>query len=155
MSLEWLNRKAELEASGHSEVVLAVENAIQHYKDLAKDGWTISEVWDMVTRSIATLSEIANLMLGLTAEQRRGTVLDAAGQLYDDVIAPMDIPGVGPFIERRFVDPIVRRVLLQMAAGAYDALYKINTPTVNARGSMSLDDTMSLRPFGPLDVRPH
>lgn len=53
----------------------------------------------------------------------RDEVLEWVGTTYDAVIAPMDIPVIGPFIEAK-VDAMLREILIKQVGVLYDNLQR-------------------------------
>lgn len=103
-----------------------LNSVITHYKELSKDGFTLAEVWDLATSAVASIVQVIELTSNSQDKvDKKAIVMVAAGVLYDEVIAPMDIPFVPGIVENRVVDPALRVVFLKLASGAADAILKV------------------------------
>lgn len=121
----------------YEQIKTQIDDLIAHYKAESKDGWTLSEVWSMTTRAIASLDAIFQTASGeFSVNTKRDVLLNVFGELYDQVIAPLDIPYVPDLIEKRFLDPRLRKVFISLVSGGYDALLRVasrapSTPPVS------------------------
>ena len=108
------------------DVRTELNTVIQHYKDLSKDGFTIVEVWDLATSAVASIAHVIEMTSDSTdAVDKKAVAMLAAEALYDNVIAPIDIPYIPNIVEKNVVDPAFRVVFLKLASGAYDAVLKV------------------------------
>jgi hypothetical protein len=76
-----------------------------------------------------TLAEILTIVQGeveafQAAADKRAYTKARAGSVYDEFIAPIDIPLVPDAVERLVVDPAGRAVFVASAAVLYDAIFK-------------------------------
>lgn len=99
-----------------------VNEIIAHYKEKAKDGWTLSEVWQLMQSATASFMKLAESFNEYTGDEKKKAVLKAAELFYDQVIAPIDIPTIPSFLETTLVDPAIRKLFLKLTDGAIDAL---------------------------------
>lgn len=106
-------------------VLPQVDEIISHYKTLAKDGWTVTEIWELAQSGVASFMRLVEAAGEYTSVEKRDAVLKAAALLYDRVIAPLDIPNVPEFLERSLVDPAIKKFFLQLVAGAIDSLTNV------------------------------
>lgn len=102
-----------------------IDEIIAHYKTLAVDGITVTEIWELAQSGIASFMKIVEAAGNFTAAEKKAAVLQAADRFYDKVIAPLDIPNVPEFLEARVVDPAIKSVFLKLVAGAIDSLTNI------------------------------
>lgn len=103
-----------------------VEELIAFYKDAMQDGTlSVSEVWAMSVRGIASIVELTTVFPQYSKDQRREAVLQAAGMFYDKVIAPINIPWVPEFVENTIVDPSLRKMFLGIADGVIRGLQEV------------------------------
>lgn len=101
-----------------------LEKTVEHYKLLAVDGISLSDVWNLVTSAVSSFAVIAE-SFGGSGGDKKAVVLAAAETLYDKLIAPLDIPYVPGVIENRIVDPMLKKVFMQLVSGAIDAAVKV------------------------------
>lgn len=107
----------------------AVADVIAFYKEAAKDGLTLNEVWSLTTKAVGTLVTVAEGFKEFGGADKKAAVLAAAGEFYDAVLAPIDIPKVPDFLERTVVDPALRQVWLKVVDGMVDGLVGIFNKT--------------------------
>lgn len=113
-------------ASLYPDLVHGFDAIIAHYKSLAKDGWTLAEIWEMTQSATASFIKLVQSVdASLATASLKEIVLAAAADFYDQVIAPIDIPHIPNFIETRFVDPKVKEIFLKLVTGAVDSLNKV------------------------------
>ena len=86
---------------------------------------TASEVWSILTRGVASLIQLANTMGAYTGAEKKEAVIKAVQRLYDEVIAPLDIPGIPNFLENTIVDPLIGRAVPIVLSGIIDGLVSI------------------------------
>lgn len=111
--------------TAYTSVAKQIDEIIAHYKQLTKDGWTVDEVWEMTQSGIASFMKVIETIGGISAQQKKAVVLEAASRFYDRVIAPLDIPRVPEFLETRLVDPAIKNFFLKLVSGAVDSLTNI------------------------------
>ena len=107
------------------DLTAKLDGVIAYYKVAAADGWTVAEVYSVITRAVATLLKLLTAPDAVAPAELKAVVLAAFDKLYDEVMAPIDIPYVPDVIETRFVDPILKVALRDQVAGILDALLKI------------------------------
>lgn len=103
----------------------AIDQIIAHYKEIAADGKvTVTEVFGLVSRAVSSFVTIVEGFGGLTGDQKKAVVLEAVAQLYDQVIAPMDLKGIPNLLEP-VVDNAIKQLLLVLASGWIDTLVSV------------------------------
>lgn len=74
------------------------------------------ELWQLfysgVKRAVQTAKD-----LPLAGADKKAAVLDAAGKLYDTVIAPIDIPYIPAILENSVVDPMLKTLYMDSLSG--------------------------------------
>lgn len=103
----------------------AARTVIGHYKEAARDGLSVAEVWRLVSAAVASFLKLMDTLVVLGDADKKEAALQFAARLYDQVIAPLDIPRVPAFIENNFVDPAIRSLFLSLAAGLVDTLLTV------------------------------
>lgn len=105
---------------------------LAYYKSLKTDGWTMEEIYSFITRSVASIVRLVG-EYSTSETDIKTTVMTAIDELYDNVIAPIDIPYVPNLIETRFVDPLIKAALKKQISGIIDGLLKVfdRPPTPN------------------------
>ena len=88
------------------------------------DGITLSEASEIAGDAIRRLVTLAN-ELNVSGPEKKRAVMDAAGKLYDTLIAPLDIPKIPEFVEARFVDPLLKQVWLEVISGVVETFVKM------------------------------
>ncbi len=130
-----------------------VEDVLAHYRRYKVDGWTVTEVYEFITRATGSLVRLVG-EYDPSHDDLKATVLAAIGKLYDDVLAPIDIPYVPNIIETRFLDPAIRSALLKQVSGMIDGLLKIFAdPPAVPPGAPAV--TPAAPPATPTDWRPY
>lgn len=95
-----------------------VDRLIVRGKELAADGhFGFGDCWALVKDAARSLVIVAERFAGITGADKRKAVHDAIMRLYDEVIAPIDLPGPDAII-----DPILRQVLNQSLGYVIDLL---------------------------------
>lgn len=97
---------------------------LTYYKSLKTDGWTIEEIYSFIVRSIGSITRLVGKYNPAT-DDLKATVLAAFDNLYDNVIAPIDIPYIPNIIETRFVDPLIKKALHKQVSGILDGIVAI------------------------------
>lgn len=100
--------------------VTALIDAVQEARRDGKLTW--NEALGLLGRFVAAVVRLLEKWNGYTGSAKKEAALKAVELFYDRVIAPLDIPGVPEPLESLVVDPALKRVLLQVAAGLIDTL---------------------------------
>lgn len=66
---------------------------------------------------------------------KKEAVIIVANRFYDELIAPMDLPGVPNFIEGRFVDPAVARIWESVVSSIVDHFVDLMRSPASLTGS--------------------
>lgn len=91
-------------------IKVKMQELVVSAKAKAADGKiTLAEGWQLLQEGVQDAVYIVD-QLQVSGVDKKALVLQAAQQLYDNVIAPIDIP----FIPNLVVEPIVDRVIGQM-----------------------------------------
>lgn len=106
-----------------------VEKIIRHYKDLAADGLSLSEGWQLIQLATSSLVQVAERLQGVSGEQKKAAVMAALEELIDHVLAQWDIPWVPDMLERAVFDPMLKRIMMAFASGAVDAVVTLLNKT--------------------------
>lgn len=113
-------------AALYDSVTKELNALLAHYKTLAKDGMTFAEIWELANNAINSATRIV-----AEAKQEFGdadmvdAILHFAEELYDQVIAPIDLPKVPNLIETRFVDPAIKYLYMQLITGAIKSIVNL------------------------------
>lgn len=83
-----------------------------------------SMIWAAIVDFIAKAIAIAKELQGLEREQIREKVVAATERFYEEVIVPIDLPGVPNIIEP-IVDKALGRAIRPLLAGTIDALFDL------------------------------
>lgn len=106
-----------------------VDAVVVYYRNRAADGFTLVEAFALTTRALATLVRLVKILhpdgKKLSNDQRKALILRAAERLYDEVIAPMNVPRTPNLVETPFVDPALRGAWMSLMDGLTDALLRI------------------------------
>lgn len=95
---------------------------VQETKTLAADGLTLAEVGNLFVALIG-LAVAAAAKLNNSGEEKKAFVLEAVGYLYDAIAPAIPLPFfLQPF--RAFVRPHVRALVLRLADGVIEAVYR-------------------------------
>ena len=104
-----------------------VSNLVNSIKEAMKDGgFSFEDGFRIFVRSVASLVSLAS-KLGELAESGdlRDEVVAGTVKIYDEVIAPIDIPGVPNFIEKTVLDPALGKAIPGIVGAIYDSLRDI------------------------------
>lgn len=74
------------------------------------------ELWQLFYSGVKRAVQLAK-DVPVAGPDKKAAVLDAAGKLYDTIIAPIDIPLVPALIESTVVDPLLKSITLQALGG--------------------------------------
>lgn len=100
----------------------AVEELIALYKQrTAARPFSYDDVWTVCITGTGSLVRIAESFAGFESAAKRDAVMAALAKFYDDVIAPLSIPGVPGVLEHWVIDPMLRMLFLKCGAGAIEA----------------------------------
>lgn len=104
-------------------VKVEIDKVIKEAKDSYADGvLSLGEVWGLgqdLVFSIMTIVEAYNA----TGADKKAAVMIAASRLYDEVLAPIDIPKIPNVIEPSF-DKFGRVLFLELISGSIDYMVK-------------------------------
>lgn len=134
-----------------------LDELLAYYKSLKTDGWSMEDIYSFVTRAVASLVRLVG-EYDATTTDLKATVLAAFDELYDKVVAPIDIPYVPERIEARFVDPFLKAALKKQVAGMIDGLVRVfnSTPSLPDLPGVSDPPVASPPPLdNPLDWQPY
>lgn len=101
-----------------------IAGIIAKYKEVAKDGLTLPEIFSLITSATGSFVRVMEVS-GRDGTVKKEAALIAAELFYDQVIAPLDIPHVPGFIETSVVDPALKKVFMAAVNGMIDSLVKI------------------------------
>jgi hypothetical protein len=110
--------KVEVEA-----LIAAVKNSV------ADKTLTLSEVWAIAQQALFSFVKIADALEADGAD-KKAVVLIAAEKLYDDVIAPIDIPKIPNVVEPYF-DKLSKILYMELISGTIDFIVKFKKGKVN------------------------
>ena len=77
---------------------------------------TATEAFVLFSDAGERLVKAASLLTETSGADKKAAVLAALGTFFDDVIAPLDLPGIPNIIEGTVVDPAMRMVFMGMAS---------------------------------------
>lgn len=98
----------------------AINILIERARDAVADGHiTASEAFGLCVLFINQAVHAAEALGSGTGPQKKQAVLDALGQMYDDVIEPLDLP-INDMVEP-FVDKGIKQAVLLAAGGVIEA----------------------------------
>ena len=104
-----------------SEMTDRLEDVLKLGPKILADGKiTLPEAFAFFGEVIEAAAEVIH-----TLEDRQGqfeTVVEDCEALFDKYIAPLDIPGVGNWLEKRVVDPLIRSMFRPAIQKLYDAI---------------------------------
>lgn len=107
----------------YSTVKNEIDVLIKEAKEATADKViTLSEVWTLSSHVIASFVKIADT-LNADGADKKAVVLKAAELLYDEVIAPIDIPKIPNVIEPTF-DKFAKSLFLELVSGLIDFVVK-------------------------------
>lgn len=84
---------------------------------------TASEAFELFTDAVSRLVTGAS-QLPVSGAEKKAMVLDAAGQMFDLLIAPIDIPYIPEFAEKTIVDPALRKLTIEATSGMIEFFVK-------------------------------
>lgn len=99
---------------------------IKKYKELSKDSVLSSN--DVVTILVDGVGQIVKLLgqfNDLDNVSKKKLALEMVDSFYQDVIRPLDIPDVPGILENRIVDPIIGKVVHNIADGLIEGVFKL------------------------------
>ncbi len=77
---------------------------------------------------LSLMSEAYEVIVGIVEQlpdsgvAKKSVALEGVDYFYDTVIKPIDLPGVNNWIERKFVDPAIGRLVHDLADTAIDKI---------------------------------
>jgi hypothetical protein len=104
------------------QVMVAIEAEIRGA--FADGKITFSEVLRLLSVTGQSLGTVSAGFLGVPAAERREIVIQAVQDLYNDVVVPLDIPGIPGFVEVP-MEKILAQFLPTIVGAAYDAALKL------------------------------
>lgn len=100
-----------------------IDNIIKEAKDSYADGvLSLAELWGLGQDLVFSIMAIAET-LNASGEDKKAVVMQAAARVYDEVLAPIDIPKIPNFIEPSF-DKFGRTLFLELISGSIDYMVK-------------------------------
>lgn len=109
-----------------TDVAAAVDGLVAQYKAMVTSGFTVQQLGSLVVSAAASVMRaIQGGAAALSPANQDALVLEAIGELFDQVAPLIDVPYVPEAIETRLVDPYLRKIILQLAAGAITSLRSI------------------------------
>ncbi len=98
----------------------------QHYVEVAKGGLTVAEVFELLTLAAGSFVKVTEALTeGVDDAAKKAAVLKACETFYQQVLAPLDIPGVPNLLESTIVDPLLGKVASVVMSGIIDGLVAI------------------------------
>lgn len=114
----------------YDTVKVEVETLIAAIKvSIADKTLTISEVWNLAQQALFSFVKIADA-LEVDGSDKKAVVMIAAEKLYDDVIAPIDIPKIPNVVEPTF-DRFTKILYLELISGTIDFIVKFKKGKTN------------------------
>jgi hypothetical protein len=77
---------------------------------------TAAEMFRLFTVGIEALVKAASA-LSMPGAEKKAAVMEAVAKLYDEVLAPIDLPYVPEFVEASVLDPALKKLALLAADG--------------------------------------
>jgi len=88
------------------------EAVLAHYRAaLADKKLTLLEKLKLAALALGSLVKVAELGSDSTGEEKKAAVTKMALRLWDEVLAPIDIPRVPDLLEQTVVDPVIRMLI--------------------------------------------
>lgn len=91
-----------------------VDESLVKLKAASADGLTFKEAFGLFLDAIERLVKLAS-EFSLPGADKKAMVMGAIDKLFDQVIAPIDIPYIPEVVERTVVDPALKKLLLAAA----------------------------------------
>ena len=91
-------------------------------KALLADGFSIADLWAIVPKAWKAIVGIVETLEGAKGSEKKALAMYCVDRFYNEVIAPIDIPYLPNFIERRYFDPAMGRAVHEVADRAIDSL---------------------------------
>lgn len=101
-----------------------VEALIALYREKAKDGLSWREILEILVTATTTLLPTLMAAADTTEADVKAAAVKGVTRLFDQVIAPMDLPGIPNVVEVAVVDPALRQAIPIFVDGIVNALYK-------------------------------
>lgn len=83
------------------------------------DGFSFADVWPLVSAATLRLTRIAQ-ETGASGPEKKEAVLAALEQFYDEVVTPLDLPGVPNLIIEGIVDNAIKALIRPMLGPLID-----------------------------------
>lgn len=83
---------------------------------------SLYELFGILWTAVDLAVRIVESFSGLPVEARKQIVMAFVGDLIDAYVLSIDLPGVPDYLERNFVDPALRKILMSLAEQAVDSL---------------------------------
>ena len=99
-----------------------IDALLADYRSRAADGITLKDMYSLGSEAVARFMQLVEKYGGLGVD-KKAAVMEAAGRFYDDIIAPIDLPG--PDL---VVDKIARQIWLYAVDAAVDGLCRVLFP---------------------------
>lgn len=108
----------------YEDIQASVKQLIESYKLKAADGLTFSEATKLFTEAIGEIVKILQTTGGTGAE-KRAAAIQAAQAFYDNVLAPIDIPGIPNLIVEPIVDKTIGGFIPAIVGGLIDGMVQV------------------------------
>jgi len=106
----------------YDEIKEQVDALIIEFQAELEDGFQLGDIWRLAAEVSRRLVLIVEAMGGEAGEDKKAAVLEAVDLFYATVIAPLDLPYVPNFLERRVGDPLLGKLFHALASAAIDAI---------------------------------
>lgn len=108
----------------YDQVKLAIETLKTQLVAAKADGRiTVAEIFQLVGEAVSLLVAAAST-LSVSGADKKQLVTDAAQKLYDEVIRPIDIPGIPNVIENTIVDPAIGKAIPYIVSGLIEVFVR-------------------------------
>jgi hypothetical protein len=106
----------------YDHVKADIDALLADYRSRAADGITLKDVYSLGTEAVARFMQLVERFGGAGVD-KKAAVMAAAARFYDDIIAPIDLPGPDVVVEK-----IARQVWLYAVDAAVDGLVRVLFP---------------------------
>jgi hypothetical protein len=122
-----------------TSIEAAIEAIIAHYKALAVNGLSLSELFTLATSAAASLVSLFTQNTTLTAAEIETAITLAAGTLYDSISPLIVIPFVPPMVEAMLAQTF-KPIFLNVVNGAVVSLLSIFSKLVPTPAPVTTKD---------------
>ncbi len=86
------------------------------------DSLSIPDTWNIFNTALSQIVlTIETYLKDLIGPEKKALALAYLERFFDEVLVPIDIPWVPAWLEK-ILDPLIKKLFLQLASGAIDAL---------------------------------